>query len=159
MFFDPRHLFKQENRSCYRQPQKQQCTTSKVPPYNTQLFQPLNVTLNKFLKDFMKNGFCQWSAKQILLGIIKIAQERDDIQINYKLTSLKPQLYVTNWCKINPYIAQQLLYFAVFSRNQMVFHCKFHLIILVHFKKIHDSINHFIFWFYHMWDRIQMGAK
>ena len=44
----------------------------------------------------MKNGFCQWSAKQILLGIIKIAQERDDIQINYKLTSLKPQLYVTN---------------------------------------------------------------
>ena len=62
---------------------------TKVPPNMTHLFQPLDLTVNKFAKDYMKQKFSEWFSRQIDLGFDN-GQELDDIKIDYRLSVLKP---------------------------------------------------------------------
>ena len=55
----------------------------------THLFQPLDLTVNKFAKDYMKQKFSEWFSRQIDLGFDN-GQELDDIKIDYRLNVLKP---------------------------------------------------------------------
>ena len=55
----------------------------------THLFQPLDLTVNKVAKDFMKKRFSEWFSRQISIGL-ENGQELEDIQIDYRLSVLKP---------------------------------------------------------------------
>ena len=54
----------------------------------THLFQPLDLTVNKVAKDFMKKKFSEWFSRQISIGL-ENGQELEDIQIDYRLSVLK----------------------------------------------------------------------
>ena len=41
--------------------------STKIPPDMTHVFQPLDLTVNKFAKDFMKGMFSTWFSRQIPL--------------------------------------------------------------------------------------------
>ena len=56
---------------------------SKVPPNMTHLYQPLDLTVNKSAKDFMKQKFGEWFFRQINIGL-ENGQELDDIEIDYR---------------------------------------------------------------------------
>ena len=58
----------------------------------THVFQPLDLTVNKFVKDLMKGKFSTWLSRQISLGL-ENGVELDDIEVHYCLSVLKP-LYV-----------------------------------------------------------------
>ena len=53
------------------------------------MFQPLDLTVNKFAKDFMKGMFSTWFSRQVSLGL-ENGVELDDIQVDYRLSVLKP---------------------------------------------------------------------
>lgn len=53
------------------------------------MFQPLNLTVNKFAKMFAKQRFSEWFSRQIEIDL-ENGQELDDIQIDYRLSNLKP---------------------------------------------------------------------
>ena len=55
----------------------------------THLFQPLDLTVNKVAKDFLKKKFSEWFSRQISIGL-ENGQELEDIQIDYRLSVLKP---------------------------------------------------------------------
>ena len=55
----------------------------------TQWFQPLDLTVNKYAKDYFKQKFCEWFSKQLHLGIER-GQTLEDINIKYTLSVLKP---------------------------------------------------------------------
>ena len=55
----------------------------------THLYQPLDLTVNKSAKDFMKKKFDEWFSRQINIGL-ENGQELDDIEIDYRLSVLKP---------------------------------------------------------------------
>ena len=55
----------------------------------THLFQPLDLTVNKVAKDFMEKKFSEWFSRQISIGLGN-GQELEDIQIDYRLSVLKP---------------------------------------------------------------------
>ena len=63
--------------------------TMKIPPNMTHLFQPLDLTVNKVAKDFMKKKFSEWFSRQISIGL-ENGQELEDIQIDCRLSVLKP---------------------------------------------------------------------
>ena len=63
--------------------------STKIPPNMTHVFQPLDLTVNKFVKDFMKEKFSTWFSRQISLGI-ENSVELDDIEVDYCLSVLKP---------------------------------------------------------------------
>ena len=60
-----------------------------VPNNMTQLFQPLDLTVNKHCKSYLKQLFTEWYAQQIKnqLSLWKIVEE---IKIEFRLTTLKP---------------------------------------------------------------------
>ena len=58
---------------------------TKVPPNMTYLIQPLDVTVNKVAKKFMKQTFSDWFTRQISIGL-ENGQELDDIGIGYHLS-------------------------------------------------------------------------
>ena len=62
---------------------------TKILPNMTHLFQPLDLTVNKVAKDFMKKKFSKWFSRQISIGL-ENGQELQDIQIDYRLSVLKP---------------------------------------------------------------------
>lgn len=62
---------------------------TKVPPNMTNLFQPLDLTVNKIAKNFTKQKFADWFTRQINIGL-ESGQELDDIEIDYRLSVLKP---------------------------------------------------------------------
>ena len=62
---------------------------SKVPPNMTHLYQPLDLTVNKSVKDFMKQKFGEWFSRQNNIGL-ENGQELDNIEIDYRLSVLKP---------------------------------------------------------------------
>ena len=62
---------------------------TKIPPNRAHLFQPLDLTVNKVAKDFMKKKFSEWFSRQISIGL-ENGQELEDIQIDYRLSVLKP---------------------------------------------------------------------
>ena len=55
----------------------------------THLFQPLDLTVNKAAKDYTKQKFSDWFTCQINTGL-ENGQELDDIEIDYRLSVLKP---------------------------------------------------------------------
>ena len=61
---------------------------TKIPPKMTHLFQPLDLTVNKVAKGFMKR-FSEWFKRPISIGL-ENGQELEDIQIDYCLSVLKP---------------------------------------------------------------------
>ena len=61
----------------------------RVPPNMTHVFQWLDLTVNKFVKDFMKGKFNTWFSRQISLGLENDV-ELDDIGVDYRLSVLKP---------------------------------------------------------------------
>ena len=62
---------------------------TKFPANMTHLFQPLDLTVNKVTKDFTKEKFSEWFTRQISIGL-ENGQELDDIEIDYRLSVLKP---------------------------------------------------------------------
>ena len=54
----------------------------------THVFQPLDLTVNKFAKDFMKGMCSTWFSRQISLGL-ENGVELDDIEVDYRLSVLK----------------------------------------------------------------------
>ena len=61
---------------------------SKVPANMTNLYQPLDLTVNGYAKAFMKRMFTEWFASQISEALGGIAPEDVDIPLN--LSTLKP---------------------------------------------------------------------
>ena len=55
----------------------------------THVFQPLDLTVKKFAKGFMKGMFIAWFLRQISLGLEE-GVELDDIEDDYCLSVLKP---------------------------------------------------------------------
>ena len=53
------------------------------------LFQPLDLTVNKMAKDYTKQKFSDWFTCQINTGL-ENGQELDNIEIDYRLSVLKP---------------------------------------------------------------------
>ena len=68
---------------------------TKVPPNMTHSFQPLDLTVNMVVKDFTKNKFSEWFSRQISIGT-DTEQELEDIEIDYRLSVLKP-LHQRGW--------------------------------------------------------------
>ena len=62
---------------------------TKIPPNMTHLYQPLDLTVNKFAKDYTQQKFGEWFSRQINIGL-ENGQELDDIEIDYRLSVLKP---------------------------------------------------------------------
>ena len=62
---------------------------AKVPANMTHLFQPLDLTFNKAAKDYTKQKFSDWFTCQINTGL-ENGPELDDIEIDYRLSLLKP---------------------------------------------------------------------
>ena len=60
-----------------------------VPNNMTDLFQPLDLTTNKWVKNFMKKKFCDWFTCQLREGLKK-GQPLEEIDIKFQLTTLKP---------------------------------------------------------------------
>ena len=63
--------------------------STKIPPSMRRVFQPLDLTVNKFAKDFIKGMFSTWFSRQISLGI-ENGVELEDIEVDYRLSVLKP---------------------------------------------------------------------
>ena len=61
----------------------------KIPPNMTHVFQLLDLTVNKFAKDFIKGKFSTWFSRQISLGF-ENGMELDDIEVDYRISVLKP---------------------------------------------------------------------
>ena len=55
----------------------------------TNLYQPLDLSVNKAAKDFTRKKFLEWYTRQLTNGI-KNGLELDDIDIDYQLSVLKP---------------------------------------------------------------------
>ena len=55
----------------------------------THLFQPLDLTFNKVAKDFTKKKFAEWFSRQISISL-ENGQELEDIEIEYRLSVVKP---------------------------------------------------------------------
>ena len=66
-----------------------QILLKKVPPNLTNHFQPLDLTVNGAAKHFTKKKFVDWYAKQVITAIEK-GVNIDDINVNLKLSTLKP---------------------------------------------------------------------
>ena len=61
----------------------------KIPPNMTHVFQLLDLTVSKFAKNFMKGMLSTWFSRQISLGL-EVSVELDDIEVDYRLSVLKP---------------------------------------------------------------------
>ena len=62
---------------------------TKVPPNMTNLYQPLDWSVNKAAKDFTRKKFSEWYTRQLTNGM-ENGIELDDIEIDYRLSVLKP---------------------------------------------------------------------
>ena len=60
-----------------------------VPDNMTQLFQPLDLTVNKHCKSFLKKLFSKWFSQQIE-NQLYLGKEVEDIDIKFQLTTIKP---------------------------------------------------------------------
>ena len=59
---------------------------TKIPRNMTHSFQPLDLAVNKVAKDFTKK---KWFSRQISIGL-ENGKELEDIEIDYRLSVLKP---------------------------------------------------------------------
>ena len=60
-----------------------------VPNNMTHLFQPLDLTVNKHCKFFLKNRFSDWYSQQIE-NQLAVGKKMEQIDIKFKLTTIKP---------------------------------------------------------------------
>ena len=60
-----------------------------VPNNMTQLFQPLDLTVNKHCKSYLKRLFSEWYAQQIE-NQLSLGKKVEEIKIEFRLTTLKP---------------------------------------------------------------------
>ena len=60
-----------------------------VPNNMTQLFQPLDLTVNKHCKSYLKRLFSKWYAQQIE-NQLSLGEKVEEIKIEFRLTTLKP---------------------------------------------------------------------
>ena len=60
-----------------------------VPNNMTQLFQPLDLTVNKHCKSYLKRLFSEWYAQQIE-NQHSLGKKVEEIKIEFCLTTLKP---------------------------------------------------------------------
>ena len=60
-----------------------------VPNNITQLFQPLDLTVNKHCKSYLKRLFSEWYAQQIE-NQLSLGKKVEEIKIEFRLTTLKP---------------------------------------------------------------------
>ena len=60
-----------------------------VPNNMTQLFQPLNLTVNKHCKSFLKRLFSDWYSQQIQ-NQLSLGKKVEEINIQFPLTTIKP---------------------------------------------------------------------
>ena len=60
-----------------------------VPNNMMHIFQPLDLTVNKWVKDFFKKKFNEWYAWRLREELAK-GINLEDIEIAFKLTELKP---------------------------------------------------------------------
>ena len=60
-----------------------------VPANMTQLFQPLDLTVNKHCKSFLKRLFSTWFSQQIE-SQLSIGKKVDEVDIKFTLTTIKP---------------------------------------------------------------------
>ena len=60
-----------------------------VPNNMTHLFQPLDLTVNKHCKSFLKNRFSEWYSHQIE-NQLAAGKKIEEIDIKFKLTTIKP---------------------------------------------------------------------
>ena len=63
--------------------------STKIPPNMIHVFQRLDLTINKFVKDFMKGMFSTSFTRQISRGL-ENGVELNDIEVDYRLSVLKP---------------------------------------------------------------------
>ena len=59
-----------------------------VPNNMTQLFQPLDLTVNKHCKSYLKRLFSEWYAQQIE-NQLSLGKKVEEIEIEFRLTTLK----------------------------------------------------------------------
>ena len=62
---------------------------TKVPPNMINLYQPLDLSVNKATKGFTRKKFSGWYTRQLTNGM-ENGIELDDIEIDYRLSVLKP---------------------------------------------------------------------
>ena len=60
-----------------------------VPNNMTYMFQPLDLTVNKHCKTFLKNLFSEWYSRQIE-NEMSLGKKIEDVNILFRLTTLKP---------------------------------------------------------------------
>ena len=60
-----------------------------VPNNMTHMFQPLDLTVNKHCKTFLKNLFSEWYSRQIE-NVLPLGKKIEDVNIQFRLTTLKP---------------------------------------------------------------------
>ena len=60
-----------------------------VPNNMTQLFQPLDLTVSKHCKSYLKQLFSEWHAQQIE-NLLSLGKKVEEIIIEFSLTTLKP---------------------------------------------------------------------
>ena len=60
-----------------------------VPNNMTHMFQPLDLTVNKHCKTFLKNLFSEWYSRQIE-NVLPLGKNIEDVNIQFLLTTLKP---------------------------------------------------------------------
>ena len=53
------------------------------------MFQPLDLTVNKHCKTFLKNLFSEWYSRQIE-NVLSLGKKIEDVNIQFRLTTLKP---------------------------------------------------------------------
>ena len=63
--------------------------STKIPPNMAHVFQPLDLTVNRFRKDFMKGMVSTWFSRQISLEM-EDGVELDKIDVDYRLSVFKP---------------------------------------------------------------------
>ena len=122
----------------------------------THVFQPLDLTWNKFAKDFPNRTFSAWFSRQISLGLGN-GVELDNIEVDYHLLVLKPlhakwlvelynhmstdqgnEIVANDWKKVGILTLSNLV--------QAVFHLWIHLQIYALWSNLSSYVKTWIYW-------------
>ena len=66
-----------------------------VPPNCTDMLQPMDLSINKAVKDFMRSRFIEWYSTKVLERLSSSSTEDPIVSIDLKLTTMKP--LITKW--------------------------------------------------------------
>ena len=120
----------------------------------THVFQPLDLTVNKFAKDFMKGMCSTWFSRQISLGL-ENGVELDDIEVDYRLSVPKPlyekwlvELYnhmSTDERKFLPMVGKKRASSTLSNLVQAVFHLWIHLQIYALWSNLSSYVKTWVY--------------